>query len=259
MLSSRTDKSCKLATLLAQMDRNQLYVSSITGATGLRLTTFLTYQVRQSAGVGYADPDGEDTTNAELGLGQAIIADVTFKSPPPVGTTELLFILSSGNFFMCIPLPPSSYGDEQVWRIATGAVSGVPPHAPDTKYLQGITDAYGPQSIPSSALPGQAPLTIEKTIWSSRFRTHSAIADTPFTRLAGGSGSIVLIGDAVSSVYLQAVYTYSRYEHIGAPSSSRWRPGHESRLARRHIPRSRPRRTPPAQCTGNYICAARRR
>ncbi len=131
-------------------------------------------------------------------LKQVVLADVVFSTPPPAEPNELFFVLTSGNFFICIPMPPSSYDGQNVWRIGFGIPNGVPPQSPPTEYLQGFLDAYGPACIPSSAMPDRVPLKIEKTVWSTRFRTHSAIADTPFTRLSGTGGVIVLIGDAVS-------------------------------------------------------------
>ncbi|PSR74918.1 hypothetical protein PHLCEN_2v9452 [Hermanssonia centrifuga] len=149
--------------------------------------------VRGEAGIHYADPDGEGGASE---LKQAIVADVTFSSPPPAGRDEILFILSSGNFFLCIPLPPSAYEGQEVWRIGTGIPMGVPPHSPSTEYLQGVVDAYGPGRIPQSAMPNLVPMKIEKTVWSTRFRTHSAISSTPFARLSNAGGVVVLVGDA---------------------------------------------------------------
>jgi 2-polyprenyl-6-methoxyphenol hydroxylase-like FAD-dependent oxidoreductase len=157
--------------------------------------------VREAAGITYKDPDGENhDDNSELK--QAIVADVTFHNPPPVGSANFMFIISNENIWLCFPLPPSAYNGQQVWRIAIGHPIGVPPHAPDTAFLQGVVDAYGPSVIPSTALPPEykGPLKIEKTIWSSRFRTSSAISSTHFTRMTtaqGGEGGIVvLVGDA---------------------------------------------------------------
>ncbi|KAI0695903.1 FAD/NAD(P)-binding domain-containing protein [Cytidiella melzeri] len=156
--------------------------------------------IREAAGITYKDPDGEDTENSELR--QAVVADVIFENEPPAAPTDCLFVISAENIFLCLPLPPSAYEGQQVWRIAIGIPIGVPPHAPDTAFLQGVVDAFGPAIIPSSSLPPtfKGPLKIAKTIWSSRFRTDSAIASAHFTRLrtdAGGEGGVVLlIGDA---------------------------------------------------------------
>lgn len=155
-------------------------------------------QVRTTAGISYTDPDGEDITNEDLKLG--IVADVVFNVPPPTKPTEPLLILSNGNFFLCLPLPAALYGGESAWRIAIGIPVGTPPHAPPTEYLQGLVDAYGPGSIPPAARELATPLKIVKTVWSARFQMHSAVADTPFTRLRAPSGApggvVLLVGDA---------------------------------------------------------------
>lgn len=80
-----------------------------------------------------------------------------------------------------------------------GMATGDPPRSPPQDYLQSLVDAYGPSTIPASALGNREPLRIEKTVWSSRFRTNTALAATHFTRMAGASGHggvLVIIGDA---------------------------------------------------------------
>ena len=130
---------------------------------------------------------------------QAVLADVVFASSPPFALDEIFTIMSNGNFFFCAPLPSSSYDGKQVWRISTGIPVGMPPPSPPTEYLQQFVDAYGPGSIPPSKLPDRISLQIKETVWSTRFRTHSAITETPFVRLGDGKGApVVLIGDAVS-------------------------------------------------------------
>lgn len=116
----------------------------------------------------------------------------------------MLFILSTESAFLSIPLPSSSYDESsKVYRIGGGIPPsmGTPPHSPATPYLQQILDTFGPGTV---KFPHDPPkLTISKTLWSTRFRTHSSIADTFFTRLGwaqGGQyysgGVILLIGDA---------------------------------------------------------------
>ncbi|KAJ3546952.1 hypothetical protein NM688_g5455 [Phlebia brevispora] len=138
----------------------------VIGADGARST------VRHCAGIGYADPDGEDGDHKSVA--EAVIADVIFESPPPRG--EELVV------------------GEEVWRMSTGVTTGVPPPSPPIEYLQGLVDAQGPGSI---SVPNRAPLKIKELLWSTRFRTRSDIASTCFTRLAGGSGGVILlVGDA---------------------------------------------------------------
>ena len=147
------------------------------------------------------DPDGEGSASEVLK--QAVLADVTFASQPPCSPDEWLLMMSNGNFCLCVPLPKASHDGQLVWRISTGVPTGEAPHAPSTEYLQDLVDAYGPGSIPLSASSRGEPLRIDTTLWSTRYRTHSAIADTPFARLSGVGAPILLIGDAVSVLPLR--------------------------------------------------------
>ena len=127
-----------------------------------------------------------------------------FTEPLPSELARMLFILSGDSPFLFIPLPPDAY-DEQgtVYRIGGGipASMGAPPPSPPISYLQELVDLSGPGTVKLSG--DSTKLTISKTLWSTRFRTHSAIADTFFTRLGwtqGGQyysgGAVLLIGDA---------------------------------------------------------------
>lgn len=133
------------------------------------------------------------------------MGDVIFEgnAVPPVGRTNILYILGDGTFFLMFPLPDGSYDEQNVWRIGCGVLSGEPPHTPSAEYLQNLLDAEGPAVIPSSALPNYQPLKIAKVMWSTRFRMDSAIADKYVTRLTGTSASgqtaggfVLLTGDA---------------------------------------------------------------
>jgi len=151
--------------------------------------------VRQSAGVGFHDPDGDNAIASDVT--HAVLADVIFQTPPP---DTVFGCLRNGNFFVCIPLPSAEYNGEHARRIAIGVPTGIPPHAPPIEYLQSLVDAYGPGKTQIHSEASQEPMKISKVIWSTRFRTHSAIADTLFTRLKTPDGApggvIVLAGDA---------------------------------------------------------------
>lgn len=133
-----------------------------------------------------------------------ILADVIFSKPPPPEFETMMFILSPESAFLWIPLPKSAYNEsETVYRIGAGIPPsmGRPPPTPSTPYLQQILNSFGSGTVKLHNVTPQ--LTISKTVWSTRFRTHSAIADTFFTRLGwaqGGQyysgGVILLIGDA---------------------------------------------------------------
>lgn len=159
-------------------------------------------QVREIAGINYVDPNSGKPKDV---IKQAVLADVVFENgaSPPVRPTDSLFMLGDGNYFLFFPLPAIAYKEKTVWRIGTGVLSGDPPSAPPAEYLQALLDANGPAVIPHSAAPDMQPLKIEKVIWSTRFRTDSAIADKFYTRLTGPSkggqvsgGIVVLVGDA---------------------------------------------------------------
>ena len=75
---------------------------------------------------------------------------------------------------------------------------------PSKEYLQNVVDNYGPVELasdPSVNSRGKS-IRIKDIIWSSYFRTHSAVADTFFACLPTGDltepqgAAILLVGDA---------------------------------------------------------------
>ncbi|KAF7797484.1 hypothetical protein EIP86_008683 [Pleurotus ostreatoroseus] len=163
----------------------------VIGADGARST------IRQCASIHYADPDGDTDLDSKDGIPYAVVADVIFTSSPFISRSEAFYVIN-GNTFLLIPIPPPVYGlPDSVWRIIIGVRDGEPPQAPAEEYCQYIFDKWGPGMVPASRLPDYTPLKIEKVVWSTRFRTHSAIADKFFDRLSGGTGgAIMFIGDA---------------------------------------------------------------
>jgi 2-polyprenyl-6-methoxyphenol hydroxylase-like FAD-dependent oxidoreductase len=136
-----------------------------------------------------------------------VIADVTFE-PEPVGplTIEghLNGIVSSGSIFLLTPFG-NHFNDEltrdgkpitkSIFRVgcAIPVNNGEPPHTPPKDYIQNLVDTYGPACITSDLSLNPTPVKIDQLVWSSRFRTHSAIADRTFTRFGA---AIFLVGDA---------------------------------------------------------------
>ncbi|KAF7797478.1 hypothetical protein EIP86_008676 [Pleurotus ostreatoroseus] len=160
----------------------------VIGADGARST------IRQCIGIDCVDPDGE--TGAMDWIEHAVVADVTFTSPPSLSRSETFYVIND-SFCLVIPIPPPAYGVADVWRLIIGVRDGEPPQAPSLEYCQDILNRYGPGIIPRSKLPNYTPLRIEKLVWSTRFRTHSGVTDKCFTRLSGDTGgAIMLIGDA---------------------------------------------------------------
>jgi len=117
------------------------------------------------------------------------------------------------NFFLCTPhasalneYHATTTGQiikRRIFRISVG-VTGDIPCSPSKEYLQNLVDKYGPIEFSSdpSVNPSGKSVYIKDIIWYSRFRTHSAVADTFFTRLPTGDSmdaqgaAILLVGDA---------------------------------------------------------------
>ncbi|KAJ6562362.1 hypothetical protein B0H19DRAFT_1210136 [Mycena capillaripes] len=156
--------------------------------------------VRNEAGIAFNDPDGDE--NHDHGnLSQLALSDVAFSSPPQFDTAGdgVGLIVSEGNFFLLAPFPASTSPDKTrtVYRFVSSipVEDGTAPHAPSAEYLQSLIDRGGPTSLSSNPAVNPHPTRIEKTYWSSRYRTRSAVAERYFTRKPNG-GVILLIGDA---------------------------------------------------------------
>ncbi|KAG1861255.1 hypothetical protein F4604DRAFT_1882468 [Suillus subluteus] len=157
----------------------------IIGADGARSI------IRTISGIGFSDPEGPNLSNDVLP--QMVVADVTFE-PEPVGPLTIEGHLNntvfSGSVLMLTPFG-NHFNDEltrdgkpitkSIFRVACAVPveNGEPPYSPPKEYVQDLVDTYWSD--------------IDRLIWSTRFRTHSAIADRTFTRLGA---AIFLVGDA---------------------------------------------------------------
>jgi 2-polyprenyl-6-methoxyphenol hydroxylase-like FAD-dependent oxidoreductase len=182
----------------------------VVGADGARSV------VRTTAGIGFSDPKsgkGDNVTN----LAQMVLADVTFEGIEDIGNLGFRGTVSPDSFFLCVALP-SSFNEyltgnghpaipETLYRIGCGVPleDGEIPSSPPKEYLQKLIDRFGPHKLSSdsSKNPNGKPTSIKDVVWSTRFRTRSAIADKTFTRLGSGEssapgegGAIILVGDA---------------------------------------------------------------
>ncbi|KAJ7662243.1 FAD/NAD-P-binding domain-containing protein [Mycena polygramma] len=153
--------------------------------------------IRNEAGISFKDPDGNHDDDYGV-LSQMVVGDVVFSTPPKLPSPSGIFgILSPKNFVLLAAFPAARSPDKErtVYRLISGVspAEGNPPQAPSSEYCQSIVDRYALQSISDPALGAQQ-LRVEKTYWSARFRTRSAIADCFYKRL--DSGAVLLIGDA---------------------------------------------------------------
>ncbi|KAF8636453.1 hypothetical protein AX17_003269 [Amanita inopinata Kibby_2008] len=174
----------------------------VIGADGARSA------VRQLAGISFSDPDGELLEHKELS--QIVLADITFASQlaPRVLRDEVFAHMSQGSFFFIIPIPkspfPESYDhtDEPVYRIGFNVplAAGPPPASPSIEYLQERLDRQNPIPVTADNSANLQPVRIAKNLWSTRFRTHAAIADKFLLRFHSQEQDtrriIFLVGDA---------------------------------------------------------------
>ncbi|KAF5366249.1 hypothetical protein D9758_005749 [Tetrapyrgos nigripes] len=171
--------------------------------------------IRSISGIKYKDPQGlEKDRSVDARTSQMILADVSFQTNLddvlPINPYTGRFTIGPDGFFLIVPLahPKSNstlYGtSEPVYRIGFSIplAKGEAPSRPGLEVLQKFVDTQGPKFISSdfSRNPNK-PVHLKKVYWSTRFRTHSAIADTFFKRIRGetkeeNGGIVMLVGDA---------------------------------------------------------------
>jgi 2-polyprenyl-6-methoxyphenol hydroxylase-like FAD-dependent oxidoreductase len=156
------------------------------------------------SGVGFADADGLPVDDS---LAQFVLADVVFsESGDRINLQKdgAMGSVQSGSFFLVIPLPKSCIdgSEQEVFRIVFNVPpeQGPPPSRPSLSYVQENINAIGPLILSSDSTVNPEPVHISKVLWSSRFRTHAAIADKFVFRLHNKSdnlgGYVFLVGDA---------------------------------------------------------------
>ena len=156
------------------------------------------------SGVGFADPDGIPVDDT---LAQFVLADVVFSKSNdqiPLPKDEAFASVQSGSFFLVIPLPKSCIdgSEQEIYRIGFNVPGeqGAPPSRPPLSYLQEHVNRIGPLMFSSDSTVNPEPVHISNVLWTSRFRTHSAIADKFVFRLHNKSdslgGYVFLVGDA---------------------------------------------------------------
>ncbi|KAG2368549.1 FAD/NAD(P)-binding domain-containing protein [Suillus spraguei] len=187
-------------------DGKTITAKYVIGADGARSV------VRQIAGIGFTDPktggEGDRVTN----LAQMVLADIVYEGRDN-SDLDFLGTMSPDSFFISLPMPNSfndllaKSGQEvegQICRIGAGVplMEGEIPHSPSKEYLQNLVDRFGPTTLSSDASvnPSSMSVRIKEVIWTTRFRTHSAIADKLFTRLGGDElqGATVAADDSTT-------------------------------------------------------------
>ena len=166
--------------------------------------------VRQLVNIGFADPDGAPIDDKDVR--QMVVADVTFISPPPhLGRDQVYVHTVNSNVCLAFPVPRSRYLEsyestaDGIYRIGFSIPEedGPPPSTPDADYFQRYLDKRRPQFVYAGEEEDR--VVIDKLLWSSRFRTHAAIADKCLVRLHAQNQSekpssrprvVFLVGDA---------------------------------------------------------------
>ncbi|KAG6333151.1 hypothetical protein ID866_5933 [Astraeus odoratus] len=200
-------RDAKLADITFEDGRN-IIAKYVIAADGAHST------IRSIAGIGFKDSKGGLGDNSTT-LAQLAQADVTFD----VGNVDefgFRSVMSPNSIFLCVPLPSTfneylaSETGKSIQRTIYRVVCGVPieegpvPDELSKEYMQALTNKFGPLGLSSDPAvnPSGKPICIQEVVWGSRFRTHSAIADTFFTRLSTGDlsdsqgAAIILVGDA---------------------------------------------------------------
>ena len=146
--------------------------------------------IRQLVHIGFTDPDGASIDDKDVI--QMAMADITFASPPPHLTHDQIFGHTFGSgFFISIPVPQSRYPESHestsdgIYRIGFNVPKedGPPPSSPDVAYFQRYLDKLRPKFLYPGEGEEPGSVKIDQMLWSTRFRTHAAIADKFLVRL----------------------------------------------------------------------------
>ncbi|PBK74152.1 FAD/NAD-P-binding domain-containing protein [Armillaria solidipes] len=161
--------------------------------------------VRRLAGISYTEPDSIAVQDS---VAQLVIADVIF-SPSKDARVSKSYItgnISPAGVFLTIPMPPQrdpvTGQDEDVVKIIFNVPrsSGPPPSNPPLSYIQEHIDMQGPPHLSSDSTVNPQPIHITKTVWSTRYKLSSAVAEQFVKRIHNEDGSLggtmIVIGDA---------------------------------------------------------------
>lgn len=139
-------------------------------------------------------------------LAQIVIADVTFSEPPTLPLPGALFGVLSESFFIFSPVlyPTKDSKDthgKTVYRIVCNVPPslGPPPSKSSVEYCQELIEKYGPGKLSCDKSKNPHAVDVSDVVWSTRFRTRSAVAETFFTHFGDAESSgagVCLVGDA---------------------------------------------------------------
>ena len=142
-------------------------------------------------------------------MAQMVIADITLTGEPDI--QDMFYAVLSQNSFCAlahVAYPAEGSNDAQgrtIYRLACGVPpsDGEPPSKASIEYCQQLIEKYGARSLSSDKSKNPRGVRVADVLWSTRFRTRFAAAETFFKKF-GSSGSevgssgatICLIGDA---------------------------------------------------------------
>lgn len=162
-------------------------------------------QVRRLAGISYTEPDSIAVQDS---VAQLVIADVVFSPPKDthISKNYITGNISPAGIFFTIPMPPQrdpvTGQDEDVVKIFFNVPrsSGPPPSNPPLSYIQEHIDMQGPPHLSSDSTVNSQPIRVTKTVWSTRYKLSSAVAEQFVKRIHNEDGSlggtVIVIGDA---------------------------------------------------------------
>ncbi|KAG2105148.1 FAD/NAD(P)-binding domain-containing protein [Suillus cothurnatus] len=228
-------RPCKVASL--KMNENDDNLTDVTFENGKTITAKYVIGadgahsvVRRMAGIGFTDPKTGEKGDRITNLNQMVLADIVYEGKDD-NDLEFSSTMSPESFFLSIAMPNSfndllaKNGQEvegQIYRIGAGVplADGEIPHSPSKEYLQNLVDRFGPTTLSSDASvnPNSAAVRIKEVIWSTRFRTHSAIADKCFTRLGGDELQSATVGADDSTKHGGIILLIGDAAHIHSPA-----------------------------------------